>query len=165
MPLPTGKSIWNINQKIDLKTRKPIGLEALIRWYHPTKKMIYPNQFIQAVEETSLVHLMTKEVFKKALTYHTELKQRGLEIPVSINISAKNLYDMSFYEEMIKIFKTFDAKPSMVELEITESVLMEKPELSKQILERFSNFGFKIAIDDFGKGHSSLAYLQFPIHN
>lgn len=163
--LTNGEIYMEYQPKIDLKTRKPIGLEALIRWYHPTKKMIYPNQFIPAVEDTSLVHLMTKEVFKKVLTYHTKLKQRGLEIPVSINISAKNLYDMSFYEEMIKIFKTFDTKPSMVELEITESVLMEKPELSKQILERFSNFGFKIAIDDFGKGHSSLAYLaQFPIH-
>ncbi len=160
-----GQIYLEYQPKIDLKTRKPIGLEALIRWYHPTKKMIYPDQFIPAVEETSLIHKMTEEVFRKSLVYHQKLKEKGIEIPISINISTKNLYDVSFYNQMIHIFSTFDVKPSMVELEITETVLMEKPELSKQILEKFANFGFKIAIDDFGKGYSSLAYLaQFPIN-
>lgn len=151
--------------KIDLKTRKPVGLEALIRWHHPLKKIIYPDQFISAVEKTSLVHLMTEEVFRKSLTFQQKLKDRGIEIPISINISTKNLYDMSFYEHMIAIFKEFTISPKMIELEITETVLMEKPDLSKIILDKFSEFGFKIAIDDFGKGYSSLAYLaQFPIH-
>lgn len=163
--LTSGEIYMEYQPKIDLKTRKPIGLEALIRWYHPTKKMIYPDQFIPAVEETSLVHKMTEEVFKKALKYHETLKKKSIEIPISINVSAKNLYDMSFYDHMIDIFSKFDIKPGMVELEVTESVLMSKPDLSKQILEKFANYGFKIAIDDFGKGHSSLAYLaQFPIH-
>jgi EAL domain-containing protein (putative c-di-GMP-specific phosphodiesterase class I) len=151
--------------KIDLKTRKPVGLEALVRWYHPIKKMIYPDDFIPAVEQTSLVHMMTEEIFRKVLTFHQNLKQKGIEVPISINVSAKNLYDMSFYKNMIDIFRTFDISPHMVKLEITETVLMEKPELSKSILEKFSKFGFKIVIDDFGKGYSSLAYLaQFPIH-
>lgn len=151
--------------KIDLKTRKPIGLEALVRWYHPIKKMIYPDEFIPAVEQTSLVHVMTEEIFRKALTFHQQLKEKGIEIPISINVSTKNLYDMSFYKHMIDIFRTFDISPHMVKLEITETVLMEKPELSKSILEKFAKYGFKIVIDDFGKGYSSLAYLaQFPIH-
>ena len=163
--LKDGQIYLEYQPKIDLKTRKPIALEALIRWYHPLKKMIYPDEFIPAIEETSLVHQMTNEVFRKALTFHEKLRSNGMEIPISINVSAKNLYDESFYKTMIDIFGTFEIKPSMVELEITESVLMEKPELSKIILEKFSNFGFRISIDDFGKGHSSLAYLaQFPIN-
>jgi EAL domain-containing protein (putative c-di-GMP-specific phosphodiesterase class I) len=151
--------------KINLETNKPIGLEALIRWYHPLKKMIYPDQFIPAVEETSLIHLMTKVVFKKALDYHIKLKEKGIPIPISINISAKNLQDDRFYQEMIDIFNTYDILPEMVEFEITESVLMDEPEKSKTVLDQFSHFGFRIAIDDFGKGYSSLAYLaQFPIN-
>ena len=151
--------------KMSLKTNKPIGLEALIRWYHPLKKMIYPDQFIPAVEETSLVHQMTKVVFSKALDYHINLKEKGIILPISINISAKNLQDQRFYQEMIDIFQTYDILPEMVEFEITESVIMEQPEKSKAILDKFAHFGFKIAIDDFGKGYSSLAYLaQFPIN-
>jgi diguanylate cyclase len=151
--------------KINLNTRKTVGLEALIRWHHPIKKMIYPDQFIHAIEETSLVHKMTEEVFRKSLEFQKKLIKMGIEVPISINVSTKNLYDMSFYDQMTAIFQTYDIHPNMVELEITETVLMEKPELSKTILEKFAAFGFKIAIDDFGKGYSSLAYLaQFPIN-
>ncbi|BCR36068.1 EAL domain-containing protein [Mariniplasma anaerobium] len=163
--LKTNQIFLVYQPKIDLKTRKPIGLEALVRWYHPIKKMIYPDDFIPAIEQTSLVHIMTEEIFRKALKFHQDLKEKGIEIPISINISTKNLYDMSFYKNMISIFRTFDISPHMVKLEVTETVLMEKPELSKSILEKFAKFGFKIVIDDFGKGYSSLAYLaQFPIH-
>ena len=151
--------------KIDLATQKPKGLEALIRWYHPIKKTIYPDQFIPAVEKTSLIHQMTEVVFKKALTYLTKLKEAGIYIPISINVSAKNIQDIRFYDKMIKIFNEFDILPEMIEFEITESVVMEQPNISKEMLSKFSQFGFRIAIDDFGKGYSSLAYLaQFPIN-
>jgi EAL domain-containing protein (putative c-di-GMP-specific phosphodiesterase class I) len=151
--------------KVDLKTRKPSGLEALIRWEHPTKKMIAPDQFIPAVEKTSLIHEMTQVVFDWSLQYQMKLQSLGFKMPISINISTKNLYDQNFYNKMIKIFSKYSINPSLVEFEITETVLMENPELSKYTLEKFSNFGFKIAIDDFGKGYSSLAYLaQFPIN-
>ncbi len=151
--------------KIDLATQKPKGLEALIRWYHPIKKTIYPDQFIPAVEKTSLIHQMTEVVFKKALIYLTKLKEAGIYIPISINVSAKNIQDIRFYDKMIKIFNEFDILPEMIEFEITESVVMEQPNISKEMLSKFSQFGFRIAIDDFGKGYSSLAYLaQFPIN-
>ena len=151
--------------KIDLVTQKPKGLEALIRWYHPIKKTIYPDQFIPAVEKTSLIHQMTEVVFKKALVYLTKLKEAGISVPISINVSAKNIQDVRFYDKMIDIFNEFDILPEMIELEITESVIMDRPHISKEMLSKFSQFGFRIAIDDFGKGYSSLAYLaQFPIN-
>lgn len=151
--------------KVDLKTRKPSGLEALLRWEHPTKKMIPPDQFIPAVEKTAMIHEMTQVVFEWALIYQTKLMKSNIHLPLSINISTKNLYDVDFYNKMVKIFSKFNIQPSMIEFEITETVLMDNPELSKYILDRLSNFGFRIAIDDFGKGYSSLAYLaQFPIN-
>ena len=151
--------------KIDLKTRKPSGLEALIRWEHPKRRMIAPDQFIPAIEKTSMIHDMTQHVFDWALTYHAKLLREDIKLPISINISTKNLYDQAFFEKMVKIFNKYAIQPSLVEFEITETVLMEDPELSKRTLEKFSQFGFKIAIDDFGKGYSSLAYLaQFPIN-
>ncbi len=151
--------------KIDLKTKKPTGLEALIRWQHPTKKAINPDQFIGAVEKTNMIHDMTQQVFRWSLQFQKKLNDKDLFLPISINISTRNLYDEQFFHKMMMILAEYQVKPKYVELEITETVLMENPELSKKTLEKFANEGFRIAIDDFGKGYSSLAYLaQFPIN-
>ncbi|HBY65288.1 MAG TPA: hypothetical protein DEG42_02695 [Acholeplasmataceae bacterium] len=151
--------------KVNLRTRQANGLEALIRWEHPTKRMIAPDQFIPAVEQTAMINDMTETVFRWVLEYQTRLKAKGLSVPISINISTKNLYNQQFYKQMVSIFNEFQINPNQVELEITETVLMENPDLCKKMLDEFSSFGFKIAVDDFGKGYSSLAYLaQFPIN-
>lgn len=150
--------------KVDLKTKKPTGLEALIRWEHKTKKSIFPDQFIPAVEKTNMIHDMTQQVFRWSLIYQKKLNDADIHLPISINISTRNLYDENFFKKMMSILSEYQVKPQMVELEITETILMDNPEMSKKTLEQFANEGFKIAIDDFGKGYSSLAYLaQFPI--
>lgn len=88
----------------------------------------------------------------------------GMTIPISVNISAKNLYDPIFFERALRIIDESKLPKNLIEFEITESVLMEDPEVSKRALEMFVSNGIHIAIDDFGKGYSSLAYLsQFPI--
>lgn len=151
--------------KVDLKTKKPTGLEALIRWQHPTKKAINPDQFISAVEKTNMIHDMTQQVFRWSLQFQKKLNDKDLYLPISINISTRNLYDENFFQKMMSILSEYQVKPKYVELEITETVLMENPDMSKRTLEKFANEGFRIAIDDFGKGYSSLAYLaQFPIN-
>jgi diguanylate cyclase len=164
--LSNGQIYMVYQPKMDLKTKRPIGLEALIRWEHPKKKMINPDQFIYAIEKTNMIHQMTQQVFKWSLDYQVKLNKEGIFLPISINISTKNLYDIHFYDKMVAIIKSYPKiKPSMVEFEITESLLMEDPENSKKMLQALANYGFKIAIDDFGKGYSSLAYLaQFPIN-
>ncbi len=160
-----GSLYLNYQPKFDLKTKKPSGLEALIRWNHPTRKMIRPDQFISDVEQTNMIHEMTQQVFRWSLDCQKKLNEKGVFLPISINISTRNFYDEAFFSKMMTILKEYDVKPKYVELEITETVLMENPEMSKAILELFANEGFKIAIDDFGKGYSSLAYLaQFPIN-
>lgn len=159
-------SIYLVYQpKFDFKTKKPSGLEALIRWDHKVKQLIRPDQFITAVEKTNMIHEMTQQVFRWSLAYQKKLNDRGVFLPISINVSTRNLYDENFFNKMMAILKEYGIKPKYIELEITETVLMENPEMSKKTLELFANEGFKIAIDDFGKGYSSLAYLaQFPIN-
>lgn len=144
---------------------KPVGLEALIRWKHPSQGMIVPDRFIPLIEETRLIHLLTDWVLKKALLKVKELHKKNINTKISINVSAKNLYDPMFFERTIAIIQESKVPPQYIELEITESVLMVDPEESKKMLEKFVKKGLTIALDDFGKGYSSLAYLsQFPIH-
>ncbi len=151
--------------KIDLKTNKPIGLEALIRWDHPKHGNIPPDQFIHLIEETKLIHQLTDWVLVQALNQYNKNIKYGCNLPISINISGKNLYDPQFYDRTIKIIQDSKVPYEFLEFELTESVLMINPQESKQILNKFVNLGIKISLDDFGSGYSSLAYLaQFPIH-
>lgn len=151
--------------KVDLKTLKTIGVESLIRWNHPTRGFIPPDVFIPSVEETKLIHLLTDWVLKQSLEKCKELMNLGYTLPVSINISARNLHDPDFYKRSIEIIRISQVPFYLIEFEITERILMINPIESKKILDKFVNHGIKISIDDFGSGYSSLAYLtQFPIH-
>ncbi len=151
--------------KFDTNTLKPVGLEGLIRWYHPTKGLIMPDQFIPLIEETQLIHLLTLWVIEQAVKKIEEFKKERIDVTISVNISCKNLFDEHFYDNVMSIIKKSKINTTQLELEITESVLMSNPEVSYQILKKFANEKFKISLDDFGKGYSSLGYLsKFPIN-
>ena len=150
--------------KVDLKTMKPYGLEALIRWNHPIRGNIPPLVFVPLVEETKLIHLLTDWVLINTLKKCRELIDLGFLIPISLNISGKNLYDPQFYNRCIQIIEESSVPYEYIEFELTESTLMINPTESKIILQKFSDLGIKISLDDFGSGYSSLAYLtQFPL--
>ncbi|MDX9691205.1 MAG: EAL domain-containing protein, partial [Acholeplasmataceae bacterium] len=145
--------------KIDLKTLKPYGLEALMRWQHPIRGLIPPDVFIPLVEETKLIHALTDWVLTESLKKCKDFLDAGYRVPISLNISGKNLYDPEFYERSIKIINESSVPYELIELELTESTLMINPEQSKDILLKFVRKGIKISLDDFGSGYSSLAYL------
>lgn len=145
--------------KINLNTGKPESLEALIRWER-NGELIPPNEFIPVLEKTSLIQELTKNVLVWAIEYHIELREKGMYIPIAINISAKNLYDTSFYTHMMAIFNQYDIKPKAIEIEVTETVLVSDYDQIRANLQRFYDKGFKISIDDFGQGYSSLSYLS-----
>lgn len=150
--------------KFDINTGEIIGAEALIRWLHPEKGLIMPNEFIPLIEETQLIHQLTAWVFKKTLIKIKEFIAERIEFHISINISVKNLLNRDFYNQVAKIIKMEKVDPKLIEFEITESELMINPEECAMVLQRFKHDGFQISIDDFGKGHSSLSYLsQLPI--
>lgn len=151
--------------KIDLKTGLVYGLEALTRWQHKTKGNIPPDVFIPLIEETKLIHTFTDWVLSSALVKSHELIEAGRPLPISINISVKNLYDPHFFDRSMAIIKNSKVPIHLIEFELTESTLMKNPNESRMILQKFVDAGIKISLDDFGSGYSSLAYLtQFPIH-
>ena len=150
--------------KIDLNTLKPYALEALIRWKHPKKGMIPPDVFVPLIEETKLIHLLTDWVLTESLKKEKELMTLGFEIPISINISGKNLYDPQFESRTMKIIEEHQIPIELIEFELTESTLMINPHEARQILQRFVTQGIQISLDDYGSGYSSLSYItQFPI--
>jgi diguanylate cyclase len=163
--LKNGQTYLVYQPKIDLSTNKPYGFEALLRWNHPTRGNIPPDVFIPLVEKTNLIHHLTDFVLTTALKKIKELTDLGHPIPISINVSGKNLYDPDFYDRSIKLIESLGSNYDLIEFELTESTLMQNPLDSKEVLQKFYSKGIKISLDDFGSGYSSLAYLtQFPIN-
>ncbi len=160
--LENNKVFLYYQPKVNLENGKTESLEALIRWER-NGELIPPNDFIPTIEKTSLIQQLTQSVFTWAIEYHIELRNQGIYMPIAINISAKNLYDTSFYTNMMNIFRQYDIKPKAIELEVTETVLVSDYDQIRANLQRFYDLGFKISIDDFGQGYSSLSYLSsFP---
>ncbi len=140
------------------------SLEALIRWKNPVHGLIMPNDFIPLVESTQLIHPMTEWVVKKVVKKQNEMKEVGIDIPLSINLSVKNLYDQSFHKLVKAIIQEEKGNPEKIIFEITETMLLKQNEHLQENLNRLKECGFKFAIDDFGKGYSSMSYLcQYPL--
>lgn len=158
--LKTGQTELYYQPKIDLNTLKPIGLEALIRWNHPVKGMISPVEFIPIIEQTKLIHDLTRWVVEQTLKQIKLFEKQGCKVPISINVSTSNINQLHFFDQTMDLLHKYDVPASLIELEITEHVLMKNPDVSREVLNRFSKQGVLISVDDFGTGYSSLAYLD-----
>jgi EAL domain-containing protein (putative c-di-GMP-specific phosphodiesterase class I) len=135
-------------------------LEALIRWQHPEYGFVPPDQFILPAEQTGLIHPLTRWVLKTALRQCQAWHESGLVIPVSVNLSARNLHDAQLSDYLAELLKTFSGSPEQLELEITESAIMADPQRALEAITRLREMGLRFALDDFGIGYSSLAYLK-----
>ncbi|MDF2634550.1 MAG: hypothetical protein K0R78_1424 [Pelosinus sp.] len=151
--------------QVDSKTEKVIGVESLIRWIHPTGKIVSPGDFIPILEETGLIIPVGKWVLAEACRQHKEWIGLGLPpIPISVNISAIQFKDTDFLQLLAKTIEESGIEPGYLELELTESVVMRQPEFVIKQLERIKDMGVNLALDDFGTGFSSLSYLRyFPL--
>lgn len=158
--LKNGQTELYYQPKIDLNTLKPIGLEALIRWNHPVKGMISPAKFIPIIEQTKLIHNLTSWVAEEALKQIKLFEKQGYDVPISINISTTNINHLQFFDQTMDLIHKYNVAPSLIELEITEHVLMKNSDVSREVLNLFSKQGVLISVDDFGTGYSSLAYLD-----
>lgn len=149
--------------QIDLRSRKMIGLEALIRWEHPTLGVISPADFIPLAEETGLIIPISKWVLKTACKQNRKWQENGIApMKVAVNISS-NLFKEDLVSIVSEVLKETRLEPCYLEIELTESV-MQTPEIAKPILNELKELGVNLSIDDFGTGYSSLAYLRdFPI--
>jgi diguanylate cyclase (GGDEF)-like protein/PAS domain S-box-containing protein len=144
---------------------KPTGVEALIRWHHPTDGMISPDRFIPIAEETELIVDIGEWVLQTACREMKHWQDKGLGMMrIAVNVSARQLQRRDFCNTVAGALAESGLPAECLELEITESSVMENPEESIQILQNIRRMGVTLAIDDFGTGYSSLAYLKrFPI--
>lgn len=146
--------------KVSLTTNRVVGVEALVRWRHPNGTLVLPDTFIPLLEQTGLIRSLTGWVMDEALRAGRELHDRKLEVPISVNISGRDLQDPYLADEFTEQLAVHQASPSWLELEITESAVMADAVSSLELLQRLSSMGLRLAIDDFGTGYSSLAYLK-----
>ncbi len=146
--------------KVDLRTGRVIGIEALVRWQHPVHGMILPSRFIGLAEQIGFIKPLTFFVLEEVLDQCRRWRQAGLTVMVAVNLSAGSLHESHLADELADVIERCDADPSWLELEITESVVMSDPARAMEILTRLHGMGLQLTIDDFGIGHSSLSYLK-----
>lgn len=146
--------------RIDLKSGRCVSAEALLRWEHPVLGDVSPGEFIPIIEQTSLVKETTNWVMDAAMRHLSQWQAAGLNLSLSINISASNLNESDFVKRLQLCLLKHRVRPECLEIEITESAVMSDTRHGLACLEELAATGIRIAIDDFGTGQSSLSYLQ-----
>lgn len=150
--------------QVSLKTGKVTGVEALIRWQHPDMGTVSPMDFIPLAEDTGLIIPIGAWVMREALAQCNKWADKGINIKMSVNLSAVQFRDPELQELVKRILTDSKVDPDFIEFEITESMLMDDVEWSIERMEMFKKLGVRLSIDDFGTGYSSLNYLKrFPV--
>ena len=158
--------LLHFQPKLRLETGLVSSFEALVRWQHPEYGMIPPDQFIPLAEMSDLIGPLTLWVVDHAMAQIKQWRSQGFEGSVAVNFSARNFLDDHLPQKITELLEKHALPPSCFELEITESAMMADPTRSLQIMHRIKDLGFRLSIDDYGTGQSSLAYLQqLPIHS
>ena len=155
--------VLHYQPKADVRTGAITAVEALVRWQHPVRGLLYPDAFLPAAEQTELVEPLTRWVLATAVAALDELDPTG-GLAVAVNISARSLIRTDFAEDILAIIGASDVDPRRVILEITETALLADPERAARTLCTLSERGVRISIDDFGAGQTSLGYLaRLPV--
>jgi EAL domain-containing protein (putative c-di-GMP-specific phosphodiesterase class I) len=152
-------AVWH-QATLALATGEIAGTEALIRWPHPQRGLIPPGTFIPQAEESPLINDITRWIIGTALADKAAWAARGHSLRVAINLSVRNLRQRALHDTLHETVSRHRIDPQEVELEITESAMMEDLEHCVTLIKRFRDRGYRVSIDDFGTGYSSLAYLK-----
>lgn len=146
--------------KLNISRGCVTGVEALIRWQHPERGMIPPDQFIPLSEQRGLIGPLTDWVIRHALQQYKEWQRQGIELQIAVNLSSRVLYDLSLPNRIESTLRDLELPPSALCLEVTEQATMQDPKRAMDILNRLDKMGISLSIDDFGTGYSSLGYLK-----
>lgn len=154
-----------LQPKVQLSTDSVVGFEALLRWQHPKHGFIPPDEFIALAERSGVIRELTDWVLRRALSHLQFFNQHQLYPHISINVSAKNLCQANFAEQVIQAIAEYEVDCKDVILEITETSMMDDPDRALACLLQFQHHHVGISLDDFGTGFSSLSYLsRLPLH-
>jgi diguanylate cyclase len=152
--------VLHYQPKIAVETGATVGAEALVRWQHPTRGLLYPDAFLTLVEQSGLMGAMTRMVVEAAIGQLAAWRASGLQISVAVNLSASDLLDEQLAEWIVTLLAVHDVPIGALQVEITESVLMTDPDRAGTMLEKLRDNGLRIAVDDYGTGYCALAYLR-----
>ncbi|WP_373693868.1 putative bifunctional diguanylate cyclase/phosphodiesterase [Parafrankia sp. BMG5.11] len=158
--LGTGQLEVHYQIKVELASGRSHGVEALVRWRHPTRGLLTPESFVPLAEQAGLMRMLTIEVLETSLAQCRRWREAGLEVAVAVNLSASDLLDRAFPDQVRGLLAQYGLLPSALELEITETTLMLDRVRTAAVLGELRELGVQIAVDGYGTGYSSLAYLQ-----
>ncbi len=152
--------VMHYQPKVDLDTREVNSVEALVRWDHPTRGLLFPDAFLEVVDDSGLMPALNRAVLAKALDQAAEWHRDGHPLTVAVNLSASSLADAELPNEIAAMIAARGLRPSAVQLEITEEFVMRDVEQARKVLAAIRAAGVKISVDDFGTGYNSLACLR-----
>jgi EAL domain-containing protein (putative c-di-GMP-specific phosphodiesterase class I) len=155
-----GELVVEVQPIVELDTGNVTAAEALVRWNHPERGLLGPDQFIPLAEHTGLIGPLTVYVLDEALARCREWRDQGINLSVAVNLAMRNLLDINFPDRVAELLHKWRLSPTTLELEITENTIMADPFRAMSVLGRLNEMGVKLSIDDFGTGYSSLAYLK-----
>ncbi len=150
----------HVQPKMKLDTGEVVGVESLVRWQHPVRGNVFPDEFIPFAEQTGFIRVLTHWVLEQSAALCRDMAAKGIHLKVSVNLSTRDLLDQDLPNKFSDILQRHQVAPSSFCLEITESAIMDDPIRAQQTLERLHAMGVDLSIDDFGTGYSSLAYLK-----
>ncbi|WP_432513497.1 putative bifunctional diguanylate cyclase/phosphodiesterase [Kineococcus sp. SYSU DK001] len=154
------RMVLHYQPKVDVGTGAVHGVEALVRWLHPRRGLLFPDAFLPAVEGAGLMEELTRAVLEQALDQAGDWWRAGRPLAVAVNLSASSLSDEELPERVAELLAARRLPPHLLEIEITEDFLMVDHERARRILHRLRGQGVRVAVDDYGTGYSSLAYLR-----
>jgi diguanylate cyclase (GGDEF)-like protein len=152
--------VLHYQPKVDLNLNELCGVEALVRWTHPTRGPVTPAEFIPMAESTGLINRLTAHVLRLAIRQARHWLDDGFEVPVAVNLSPRCLLDTTLLDRVRDLLRAYDLPANLLRLEVTESAIIANPALALQTLTGLHDIGVRLSIDDYGTGYSSMAYLK-----
>jgi diguanylate cyclase (GGDEF)-like protein len=158
--IDSGQLVLHYQPQCDVRAGAVLGLEALVRWQHPSRGLVPPDQFLPLVEQTGLMPALTTHVLRQSVEQCRRWRSAGLAVSVSVNVSASSLLDVGLPDLVARLLREHDLPPDALTLELTENTLMADPQQCRATLGRLADLGVVLSIDDYGTGYCSLSYLQ-----
>ena len=162
--IDTGQLVLHYQPKAQMGTRQVVGVEALVRWQHPTRGLLPPAAFVSLAENTGLMGSLTDWVLAEGIRQAALWRDQGMMLAVAVNIAPRTLLDGKLTTTVLDLLAANGLPSQLLELEVTETAIMTDPDQAVSVLKRLNAMGVRVSIDDFGTGYTSLAYLkELPI--